>query len=223
MPIIVQTKEEKKLFVDKANNPTFLDAVEGWLARVVLAQSTKRDYEKIRTRSGIPLPFADPALAGGLFPARLIRWHAEATSKFSEDEKLEDTRTLLSKFQLVDMCHIAKNASHRRLYLELVRNGLATLDDQPLMGMLSRTEAMQTLESAIMVVDPLRGEWPWEEQPRLLLTNPPWLRIKDRFRGYENGSVLRKELGNELRNLKLVKAKYGQRGTLWAQHFMRIG
>ena len=165
-------------------------------------ETLKEINEKIRTRSGIPLPFADPALAGGLFPARLIRWHAEATSKFSENEKLEDTRTLLSKFQLVDMCHIAKNASHRRLYLELVRNGLATLDDQPLMGMLSRTEAMQTLESAIMVVDPLRGEWPWEEQPRLLLTNPPWLRIKDRFRGYENGSELRKELGNELRNLK---------------------
>ena len=158
--------------------------------------------DKTRTRSGIPLPFADPALGGGLFPARLIRWHSAGVIKLSVEEKLEDTRTLLSKMQLVDICSTARFASLRRLYLELVRYELASIDDEPRPGMLTRTEAEILLNDAIVIEDTLRGEWPWEERPRLLLTNPPWLRIKDRFRGHENGSVLRKELGHELRNMK---------------------
>ena len=158
--------------------------------------------EKARTRSGIPLPFADPSLAGGLFPARLIRWHSTAITKFSNEEKLEDTRTLLSKLQLVDICDTAKVASLRRLYLELVRYELASIDDENIDGMLTKTESMKLLDSAIVIEDTLQGDWPWNEPPRLLLTNPPWLRIKDKFRGHENGSSLRKNLGNELRNLK---------------------
>ena len=38
-------KEEKRLFVDKTNNPAFLDAVKGWLENISIVQSTKRDYE----------------------------------------------------------------------------------------------------------------------------------------------------------------------------------
>ena len=187
-----------RLHLDELN----LNAIEEEEIEEEDEETLKEINDKIRTRSGILLPFADPALGGGLFPARLIRWHSEAITKFTDEEKLEDTRTLLSKFQLVDVCETARVASLRRLYLELVRYELAALDDQPKAGMLARTEAEQLLDSAIIISDTLRGEWPWTEQPRLLLTNPPWLRIKDRFRGYENGSALRKELGNELRNLK---------------------
>ena len=189
-------------------NELNLDAIEDEEIEEKDEETLKEIKDKIRTRSGIPLPFADPALGGGLFPARLIRWHSEAIAKFSNEEKLEDTKTLLSKFQLVDICDTARIASLRRLYLELVRYELASLDDLPKAGMLTRTEAEQLLGSAIIISDTLRGEWPWTEQPRLLLTNPPWLRIKDRFRGHENGSALRKELGHELRNLK------GKDGTL---------
>ncbi len=61
-------KEEKKLFVDKANNPTFLDAVEGWLARVVLAPSTKRDYENKLFNQVIPA-------LGGNTPIAKFSWN----------------------------------------------------------------------------------------------------------------------------------------------------
>ena len=156
----------------------------------------------IRTRSGIPLPFADPAVGGGLFPARLIRWHAEASSEFDADERLDDTRALLSKMQLYDVCGVAITATLRRLHLTLVRHGLASLDDNPEPGMMARSEVEEILAGVLCMGDTLRGDWPWEEEPRLLITNPPWLRIKDRFRGHPAGSRMRKELGAELRGLR---------------------
>jgi hypothetical protein len=61
---------------------------------------------------------------------------------------------------------------------------------------------MSILEDVVRVGDALRDDWPWDESPRLLMGNPPWLRIKDRFRGHPDGSTLRKELGEELRNLR---------------------
>ena len=186
------------LHLDELN----LDEENEELDEEVDEETLKEIKEKKRTRSGIPLPFADPALGGGLFPARLIRWHSAGITKLSDEDKLEDTRTLLSKLQLVDICDTARLASLRRLYLELVRYDLASIDDESVSGMLTRTETMKLLESAIVIEDTLQGDWPWDEKPRLLLTNPPWLRIKDRFRGYENGSFLRKKLGEELRNLK---------------------
>ena len=57
------------------------------------------------------------------------------------------------------------------------------------------------LDAGVQQGDALQGEWPWEQAPELVLTNPPWLRIKDRFRGMEDGSQLRKELGERLRGL----------------------
>ena len=53
--------------------------------------------------------------------------------------------------------------------------------------LLCRTEAEQLLSKAVRHGDALRGEWPWQVQPSLLISHPPWLRIKDRFRGHENG------------------------------------
>ena len=47
-------KEEKRLFVDKTNNPTLLDAVEGWLKNISIAPSTKRDYENKLFNQVIP-------------------------------------------------------------------------------------------------------------------------------------------------------------------------
>ena len=156
----------------------------------------------IRTRSGIPLPFADPAVGGGLFPARLIRWHAGASSEFNADDRLADTRSLLSTMQLCDVCDVAVAATLRRLHLTLVRHGLAALDDDPEPGMMARSEVEEILGGVLCIVDTLRGEWPWTDEPRLLITNPPWLRIKDRFRGHPEGSRMRKELGAELRGLR---------------------
>ena len=57
------------------------------------------------------------------------------------------------------------------------------------------------LDDGVRQGDALQGDWPWGQPPELVLTNPPWLRIKDRFRGMEDGSQLRKELGEQLRSL----------------------
>jgi hypothetical protein len=155
-----------------------------------------------RTRSGVPLPFADPAVGGGLFPARMIRWHADSISGHEPEVREEDTRILLKKLQLLDVCEVAVRATKRRLFLALVRNKLAALDDEPEPGQLARSEVEEILSEVVKAGETLRGVWPWEEKPRLLITNPPWLRIKDRFRGHEDGSHLRKKLGQELRNLR---------------------
>ena len=63
------------------------------------------------------------------------------------------------------------------------------------------------LESVVQHGDTLRGEWPWHVEPRLLICNPPWLRIKDRFRGHPEGSRLRKELTRELRSITEVDCR----------------
>ena len=47
-------KEEKRIFVDKTNNPTLLDVVEGWLKNISIAPSTKRDYENKLFNQVIP-------------------------------------------------------------------------------------------------------------------------------------------------------------------------
>lgn len=154
-----------------------------------------------RTRSGIPLPFAEPAVGGGLFPARLIRWHSENTEKMRSEQRADDTRILLSNLQLLDVCEAACRASRRRIYLELVRYGLASIDDQPNEGEIGRGEATSMISRAVRLGDSLKDGWPWCQQPRLLMTNPPWLRIKDRFRGHEDGTRLRKKLGRELRSI----------------------
>ncbi|NCG42870.1 MAG: hypothetical protein GWO84_04960, partial [Euryarchaeota archaeon] len=87
-----------------------------------------------------------------------------------------------------------------RLLLEAIRFNLVCLEGER-EGCLTRSEAEQILEDSVKQGDTLQGEWPWSIPPKLVVTNPPWLRIKDRFRGMENGSQLRKELGEQLRSI----------------------
>lgn len=154
-----------------------------------------------RTRSGIALPFADPAVGGGLFPDRLLKRHAEVTEGWEPERREADSRRLIEGLQLMDISEPAVEATRRRLHLAMVRYDLAALDDEPAPGLLARSEVEAILTASVRTGDTLRGDWPWDEQPRLLLGNPPWLRIKDRFRGHPDGSQLRKELGDELRRL----------------------
>ena len=155
-----------------------------------------------RTRTGVPLPFADPAVGGGLFPSRILKWHGEKISGVPMEERAEDTRALLSSMQLLDVCEVAATMTRRRLLLSAIRAGIVTLDNKAVEGRLKRKEAEKIFKDVVRVGDALRDDWPWDESPRLLMGNPPWLRIKDRFRGHPDGSTLRKELGEELRSLQ---------------------
>ena len=83
--------------------------------------------------------------------------------------------------------------------LECIRFDLVSLkSDKP--GCLPRKEAEDLLQQAVRCGDTLQGEWLWD-RAQLIVTNPPWLRIKDRFRGMEEGKKLRRELGEQLRAL----------------------
>ncbi|MDE0557827.1 MAG: hypothetical protein OSB30_05070 [Candidatus Poseidoniaceae archaeon] len=154
----------------------------------------------IRTLSGVPLPIADTACGGGLFHARVIRRHAEAHEDGNPQTKIDDTRTLLSSFQIIDIDNLVVASTRRRLLLEAIRFNLVCLEGER-EGCLTRSEAEQILVDSVKQGDTLQGEWPWQTPPKLVVTNPPWLRIKDRFRGMEDGSQLRKELGEQLRSI----------------------
>jgi hypothetical protein len=153
-----------------------------------------------RTLSGVPLPIADTACGGGLFHARVIRRHAEAHEDGNQQTKIDDTRTLLSSFQIIDIDNLVVTSTRRRLLLEAIRFNLVCLEGER-EGCLTRFEAEQILVDSVKQGDTLQGEWPWQTAPKLVVTNPPWLRIKDRFRGMEDGSQLRKELGEQLRSI----------------------
>ena len=84
----------------------------------------------------------------------------------------------------------------------MARLGLVDLDGEGDDGMVGLSEAEMIVESNVRCMDPLMGEWPWNERPMLLISRPPWLRIKDRFRGHPDGSTLRKELSSQLREFK---------------------
>lgn len=154
-----------------------------------------------RTLSGIPLPVADTATGGGLFHARLIRRHADAHEEADPELKKADTRRLFSNIQLLDIDTLVVESTKVRLLLESIRHELVSFGPET-DGKISRVEMEALLEEGVKQGDALQGEWPWEQQPRIVLTNPPWLRIKDRFRGMEDGSRLRKELGEQLRSLQ---------------------
>ncbi len=151
------------------------------------------------TQTGIPIPFADLAVGGGLFPARLLRWHADRALRLSDEERVEDTRRLLEEMQLLDISPVAVDASRHRLLLALVRLELATLGP-PEPGRLGLAEVRSLLGNSVRTGDALLDDWPWSESPRLVMGNPPWLRIKDRFRGHSDGAALRKALGSDLRS-----------------------
>ena len=154
-----------------------------------------------RTLSGIPLPVADTATGGGLFHARLIRRHADAHDEADAEIKKDDTRRFFSNIQLLDIDPLVVQSTKARLLLESIRHELVSFGPET-PGKISRKEMETLLDEGVQQGDALQGEWPWSQQPRLVLTNPPWLRIKDRFRGMEDGSRLRKELGEQLRALQ---------------------
>ena len=160
------------------------------------------DPGKNRTESGIPIPFADPCVGAGLFAERMLRIHADRLANHSPTERREDTLRLLEGLQLVDTSEVAVNSARKRIVIVLARLGLVDLDGEGDDGMVGLSEAEMIVESNVRCMDPLMGEWPWNERPMLLISRPPWLRIKDRFRGHPDGSTLRKELSSQLREFK---------------------
>ena len=86
----------------------------------------------------------------------------------------------------------------------MARAGLVDLDGDGDEARIGRGEVEAVLEGSVRCADALRGEWPWDEAPRLLVSRPPWLRIKDRFRGHPEGSQMRKDLSRELRDTKEI-------------------
>ena len=155
-----------------------------------------------RTISGIPIPFADPCVGGGLFVERILRIHSERISGNTLNERREDTLRLLEGLQLVDSSEVAVTAARKRIVIVLARLGLVDLDGEGDEGKIGLSEAEMIIESNVRCVDPLLGEWPWNEGPMLLVSRPPWLRIKDRFRGHPDGSALRKRLPCQLREFQ---------------------
>ena len=162
---------------------------------------------KNRTESGIPIPFADPSVGAGRFAERMLRIHSERLASHSPNERREDTLRLLEGLQLVDTTEVAVNSARKRIVIVLARLGLVDLDGEGNEGMIGLSEAEMIVESNVRCIDPLMGEWPWNERPMLLITRPPWLRIKDRFRGHPEGSSLRKELSSQLREFRGVDGK----------------
>ena len=165
------------------------------------------ESEKNRTESGIPIPFADPCVGAGLFAERMLRIHAERLARHSPKERREDTLRLLEGLQLVDTSEVAVNSARKRIVIVLARLGLVDLEGEGDDGMVGLSEAEMIVESNVRCMDPLMGEWPWNERPMLLISRPPWLRIKDRFRGHPDGSNLRKELSSQLREFKGADGK----------------
>jgi len=165
------------------------------------------ESEKNLTVSGIPIPFADPCVGAGLFAERVLRIHAERLADYSPTERREDTLRLLEGLQLVDTSEVAVNSARKRIVIVLARLGLVDLEEEGDDGKIGLSEAEMIVESNVRCIDPLRGEWPWNERPMLLISRPPWLRIKDRFRGHPDGSILRKQLSSELRQFKGADGK----------------
>ena len=153
-----------------------------------------------RTSSGIPLPFSDMSCGGGIFHARMLRKHSEMFEGQSPTLRKEDTERLFRGFQLVDVDDLVVQSTRRRLLLEAIKLNLVALSGEQ-EGKLARDVVERILEENIVCSDTLQEEWPWSQAPRLIISNPPWLRIKDRFRGMDDGSQRRKDLSEKLRSL----------------------
>ena len=181
--------------------PAFRDYAERLNMEAMLKPGKDdNDDSSDSTSSGIPLPFADPCCGAGVVASQLIRLHSQRIEHLDEEQRCSDTLKLIEGMQLMDSSDIAVESSRRRILITLGKAGLVDLSGDSRTQMIGRSEAEMILESSVIQGDPLLGEWPWNEGPRLLVSRPPWIRIKDRFRGHENGSILRKSLSSRLRN-----------------------
>lgn len=151
-----------------------------------------------QTITGIPIPFADLSVGAGIFPDRMLRIHSERCSSLKYSLQKEDTIRLLEGLQLLDSSEIAVYATRRRILITLMKLNLVSLNDEE--GKVSKLDAELILENNVLCRDILVDEWPWNEKPKFIVSKPPWLRIKDKFRNQENGSELRKRMSEELRN-----------------------
>ena len=153
--------------------------------------SSEDDEEEAEasTKSGVPLPFADPSCGAGLVASQIIRIHSQGLENEHSSIKCSDTLKLIEGMQLLDSSEIAVEAARRRILITLGRAGLVDLEGEGDEGTIGRNEAEMILESNIRVGDSLLDEWPWNESPLLIVSRPPWIRIKDRFRGHEDGSL----------------------------------
>jgi len=164
----------------------------------------KEVEEGKRTISGIVLPFADPSCGAGVFAARLMKKHADYWNIINDHGKMEeDSRRLFSSLQLLDIDNVAVEICRDRMILEARK--LSLIGDGP--GKLSPEEMESLVSKVVKRGDALQEEWPWNDSPRICCINPPWLRIKDRFRGHPEGSTLRKNLGKALRDCKNLDGK----------------
>ena len=194
-------KEEEPVTLSlSAIPPGFRDFAEKFNNNVSSSREDEEEEGSSKTKSGVPLPFADPSCGAGLVASQIIRIHSQKLENDSEAVKCNDTLKLLEGMQFLDSSEIAVEASRRRILITLGRAGLVDLEGEGHEGMIGRNEAEMILESNIRVGDSLLDEWPWNESPTLVISRPPWIRIKDRFRGHEEGSRLRRELSGRLRN-----------------------
>jgi hypothetical protein len=127
--------------------------------------------DESRTLSGIPLPFADPSVGAGLFADRILRMHADRCGGMDVQQRKEDTLRLLEGFQLVDTSDIAVESTRKRLLIVLARLRLVDLEGEGDESLIGKSEANLIIESNVRCADPLRGEWPWNEKPRLLVSS----------------------------------------------------
>ncbi len=193
-------EEEPVTLSMSAIPPGFRDYAEKFNNTVSDSSGEDDEETSSLTKSGVPLPFADPSCGAGLVASQIIRIHSQRLDGERDSVKCNDTLKLIEGLQLLDSSEIAIEASRRRILITLGRAGLVDLEGDGHEGMIGRGEAEMILESNVKVGDPLLGEWPWNEAPALIISRPPWIRIKDRFRGHEDGSRMRKELSGRLRN-----------------------
>ena len=151
-----------------------------------------------QTMTGIPVPFADLSVGAGIFPDRMLKIHSERCSGLKDSLQKEDTLRLLEGLQLLDDSEVAVYATRRRILIILMKLNLVSLNDEK--GKISKLDAELILENNVLCRDILIDDWPWNEKPKFIVSKPPWLRIKDKFRNKENGSELRKRMSEDLRN-----------------------
>ena len=102
----------------------------------------------------------------------MLRIHSERLASHSPNERREDTLRLLEGLQLVDTTEVAVNSARKRIVIVLARLGLVDLDGEGNEGMIGLSEAEMIVESNVRCIDPLMGEWPWNELSLIHISEP---------------------------------------------------